>query len=237
MKALAICTAWILAGLAVTGGLFWTFINTPESTVWTLAASAMLLLAMYCVISLTWSGALLGWSRGWSGPALGRATRGIAAFLPPLLLVGAAWWLVGIALAWVNAHAGEIGAWFIVNLGWADVRPLLSAVNYAGNWLRMVVVPFAALVWLGVLLDRGWRPLLDRASMRRAFSPRGLFIATVVCLATIILPLSYLTYWMPRGLPVSWVEPAFAAVKFGVMGVVAAVGLSVIASVAAPRRL
>lgn len=236
MKALAACTAWMLGGLTVTGGLFWAFLNTPESTVWTLAASALLLLAMYFAIGLTWSGALMGWSRGWSRPALGRALRGTAAFLPPLLLAGAAWWIIGRALAWMGAHAGEIGAWLMVQFGWADSSPLLAAVGYALNWLRMVAVPFAALVWLGVLLDRGWRPMLDRASIRRAFAPKGLLIATVVFVATIVLPLSYGTYWMPRSLPVSWVEPAVAAIKFGVMGVVAAAGLSVIAGVAAPRR-
>src|SRR5690606_41973359 len=118
----------------------------------------------------------------------------------------------------------------------ADIGPLLSAVSYGLNWCRMVVVPFAALVWLGVLLDRGWRPLFDRASIRRAFAPGNLFIATLVFVATIVLPLTYGTYWMPRGLPVSWVEPAFAAIKFGVMALIAAAGLSVIASVAAPRR-
>lgn len=236
MRALGICTAWILGGLVVTGALFWTFLNTPESTVWTLAASALLLLAMYCAISLTWSGALIGWSRGWSPPVLARATRGIAACLPPLLLVAAAWWIVGLGLAWLDAHAGEIGAWFIANPGWSDVRSLLAAVSYAGNWLRMVAVPFAALVWLGMLLERGWQPLMDSAMVRRAFAPRGLLIATLVVLGTIVVPLSYGTYWMPRGLPVSWAEPAFAAVKFGVMAVLAAAGLSVIASMAAPRR-
>ena len=61
-------------------------------------------------------------------------------------------------------------------------------------------------------------------------------LATLVVLGTIVVPLSYGTSWMPRGLPVSWAEPAFAAVKFGVMAVLAAAGLSVIASMAAPRR-
>ncbi len=236
MRSLVLSTAWMLAGLVATGGLYWTFLNTPESTVWTLAASLLLVLAMYCVASVTWSGALMGWSRGWSAPALRRAATGVVAALPPFVFVGISWWLVGAAIEWVQAQAGEVGAWLMLRFGVSDARPIVSAANHAGNWLRMIVVPFAALVWLGVLLDRGWRPLVDRASVRRGFSPGRLTIATLVVLATIILPLSYATYWMPRGLPVSWAEPAFAAVKFGVMIVMAAMGLSVIASVAAPRR-
>jgi hypothetical protein len=236
MKALVICTAWILGGLVVTGGLFWMFLNTPESTVWTLGASLLLVLAMYVVISLMWSGALVGWSRGWSAASVRRASNGIAACLPPALLVGAAWWIVGVALGWMNAFAGEIGAWFMVQFGWSDIRPLLTAVNYAGNWLRMVVVPFAALVWLGVLLERGWRPLVDRAWVARALSPQAILLATAVAWLTIVAPITYATYWRPLGLPISWVEPAFAAMKLGAMCVLAAVGLSLITKTAAPRR-
>ena len=42
MKRLAAVTVWILAGAALTGGVYWAFLNTPESTVGALLLSALL---------------------------------------------------------------------------------------------------------------------------------------------------------------------------------------------------
>ncbi len=37
---LALATVWILIGSALTAGVYWIFLITPESTVWSLLASA-----------------------------------------------------------------------------------------------------------------------------------------------------------------------------------------------------
>lgn len=235
-RALAFSTAWIACGFGTAALLFWAFLNTPESTIWTLGLSLVLALVLYAVAGVTSSGALLGWSRGWSLRSLARARGGLAAFLPPLLLVTAAWWITGAALGWMDRHAGEISAWFMVRFGWADVRPLLTAITYAGNWVRAVLVPFAALVWLGCLLDHGWRPLVDRRCAARAFAPRTLILVTAIAWIAIDLPLTYGLYWMPRGLPATWIEPAFAALKLGAIGLLAAIGLSLIVRAAAHGR-
>ncbi|MEZ5285396.1 MAG: hypothetical protein R2712_11445 [Vicinamibacterales bacterium] len=46
MRALAVSTVSVLAGAAVFAALWWTFLNTPESTVFMLALSVLLVLAM-----------------------------------------------------------------------------------------------------------------------------------------------------------------------------------------------
>lgn len=229
---LAFSTAWILAGAAAFAAALWAFLNTPESTVFTLALSLLLVLVMYGVMALTWSGALIGWANGWSGATARRSLAGLSRFLLPLLVASLAWWLVGRGLAWITAHAGEISAWFIATLDWADVRWLLSGVSYAGEWVRWLAIPFAALVWLGHLLSRGWQPLFDRACLTHAFSPLRLVLATLVAGATIDAPLRYGVYWVPQGLPATWVEPAFAAAKFGGMTLIGAIGASLITRLA-----
>jgi hypothetical protein len=232
MGRLAATTAWMLTGTAAFAAIFWAFLNTPESTIFALALSLVLMLAMYVVMAVSWSGALLGWLHGWSTSTVRRALRGVPMFLPPMLLVALVWWATGRALDWMSAHSGEIGAWFIASFNWSDVRPLVRAVTYAGEWVRGLAVPFAGLVWLGHLLNTGARPLFDRECLTQAFSPMRLLAATAIAGVTIVAPLGYGVYWVPRGLPPTWVEPAFATVKFGAMAVVGAVGAALMARLA-----
>jgi hypothetical protein len=234
MRALVWSTAWMLAGAATFAALYWAFINTPESTIFMLALSLLLVIGMVVVLAATWSGALDGWSRGWTSGTLRRALGGVPAFVPVALFVLTVWWLIGRGLGWLDAHSGGIGAWFIVTFNWSDVRPLLQAAHYAGDWLRMVVAPFAGLVWLGDVLSRGWRPLVDRACLRRAFSPMRLLLVTAIVGLLVIAPLYYGLYWVPGRLPPTWIEPAFAAAKAGAFALAAAIGFSLISRLAAP---
>ncbi|MEZ5285397.1 MAG: hypothetical protein R2712_11450 [Vicinamibacterales bacterium] len=168
-----------------------------------------------------------------AGPS--RLASGLALFLPPALTAAVVWWIIGAALAWLDRHSGEISAWFIATFDIADVTGLLAAVRYLAEWIRRIVVPFAALVWFAELLRHGWGPWLDRRSLARAFSPTRLIAVTIVAALTLWAPLAYGLYWMPDGLPASWVEPAVAALKFGAMALVAAIGLSLIARLAVTR--
>ena len=79
MRSLALSTAWILAGSAVFAALYWAFINTPESTIFMLALSLLLVIGMGVVLGVTWSGALDGWSRGWTRGTVRRALGGVPA--------------------------------------------------------------------------------------------------------------------------------------------------------------
>lgn len=235
--ALLSATAWVLAGLAAGAGLFWAFVHTPESTIFTLALSLLLVVLIYVVAALTASGLVFGWSRGWSVTSLRNSPSGIVPFLLPLGLTVLVWWLVGQGLTWLDARAGEIAAWFIVQFDWSDVSWPLSGVHGIAETVRWVVVPFGALVWHGQLVRRGMRPLVDPAVLTRAASPLRLLTVGAVAILTIWAPLRYGLYWMPAGLPPSWIEPAVAAAKFAGMAVIAAAGVAVIAALAArPSR-
>lgn len=228
IRGLIASSVWTLAGATVASALFWAFLNTPESTVFTLALSAVLALAIYAVLAMTVAGAVGGWHDGWRRLPVGPAARGVVACLPAVLLVLAIWWVVGRWLTWLAAHNGEISAWFIATLDWADVQPLLRGVEVASQWLRWVVVPFAALVWLGDALAGTWLP------SRRSASPIRLAAVTAIAAATVWAPLASLVYWKPAGLPPTWVEPVFAVAKFAAIAGVAAIGWSLIARLAAP---
>jgi hypothetical protein len=232
MRGVLIAAAWVLTGAAVCAGLFWALLQTPESTIFTLGASAMLALLIYVVAAVTWGGVLLGWARGWTSLPGRAALAGVGVCLPPLLMAALTWWLVGRGLAWVETHSGEISAWFIATLDWADVTAGLQGVRYLGEWVRAVVVPFLALTWCAELLRRGWRPLLDAEPARHALSPLRLLTATAIAVLTLWAPLYYGLYWMPAGLPPTWVEPAVAAIKLGAMALVGAVGLALIGRLA-----
>ena len=233
MRALGVSVAWILTGALIGSGLFWAFLNTPESTVFMLGVSLLLVLLLYATGAIVTSGAIAGWASGWRGRRVANtALAGIPAALPPVLLALAAWWLIGRGLGWWAAHSGEISAWFIATVNWSDVTPLLNGVRLAGEWLRLVVVPFAALVWLAELLSRGWRPLVNRAAMAHALSPLRLVLVTLLFVTTLWAPITYGAYWMPRGLPPTWVEPAVAIGKFAAMALVGAAGLSLIVRLA-----
>lgn len=236
MRPLLLSVAWTLSGAALGAALFWAFLNTSESTVFTLGVSLILVIAMAVVTGAATTGVMAGWIAGWQQPFVRRAIAGTPAILPPAILVVVVWWIVGRGLAWLAAHDGEINAWFIATFDWSDVRPLLNGARLALEWARTILVPFAALVWLGHLLGHGWRPLLHRASLVRALSPWRLAAVTAIAAATLWAPLTYGTYWMPRGLPPTWVEPAVAIVKFSAMAILGAIGISLIARLAAPAR-
>jgi hypothetical protein len=236
MRPLLLSVAWTLSGAAVSAALFWAFLNTPESTIFTLGVSLILVIAMAAVTGATTTGVMAGWAGRWQQPIWRRAITGAPAILPPAILVAVAWWTVGRGLAWLAAHDGEISAWFIATLDWSDVRPLLNGARLATAWVRTILVPFAALAWLGHLLAHGWHPLWDRASLVRALSPWRLAAVTAIAAATLWAPLTYATYWTPRGLPPTWVEPAVAIVKFSAMALLGAIGLSLITRLAAPDR-
>jgi hypothetical protein len=236
MRPLALSTAWMLLGAALFAALFWAFLNTPESTMVMLALSALLVVAMYAVLSVTWSGALIGWQRGWSSGVGLRSAAGVLPFLPAGLFLAGVWWLVGRALGWIDGHSGELLAWLMVTLGWTDARPLLQAVHYIAEWLRVVVAPFAALAWLGDVLTGGWHPAVASTSLRRAFAPTRLALVTVVAGVFVLAPLYFGIYWVPGGLPPTWVEPVFAVAKMSVIALVGAIGCSLIARLAVANR-
>lgn len=233
MRTLAWSTAGILTGTLLAGALFWALLNTPESTIVTLALSLLLALSVVIVLAATVGAAMAGWSGGWAAIRRDTLVRGVIAFVPALLFVAAGWFAVGSALDWVSARSGEISAWFVATLDWQDVRSLIRGVEIGGEWLRRIVIPFAALVGLGHAIAGAWRPTAPYAWLPRAAVPVRLLLVTLVAWLTLWMPAAYGLYWMPPGLPPTWIEPAIAAIKLATMAVVGATGMSLIIRLAA----
>lgn len=233
IRTLALSTAVILSGAGVAGGLFWAFLNTPESTVITLAWSLVLAGALVIVLGVSVGAALAAWAGGWRAIRSWTMVRGVLAFVPALLFVLAVWFAIGSAIGWLTARSGEISAWFLATLDWQDVRPLIRAAVIVGEWLRWVVIPFAALIWLGRAVAGNSRAVAPYAWRPQTSWRLRLLVVTAVAALTLWAPVTYGLFWMPRGLPPTWIEPAIAAVKLAGMAVVAAIGLSVIIGLAA----
>jgi hypothetical protein len=229
----------IAAGVVMAAGLYWLFLNTPESTVWTLAVSAVLFVATLASVAVTLNAALLSWDAGWSRAMVSRAGWGLARFVLPLALVVASWWLFGRARGWIEASSGEISAWFIAQFGWSDVRTLIRGAIAVCEWLRWLVVPLAAATWLVQSLRSGRRAFLSVRALVSAIAPVRLAMATAVFALCLWAPWTYLAYWVPRSMSPSAMELAFAVTKFALLTLVGSLGVAIltrIAAAAAPRQ-
>ncbi len=230
-------TLWILAGAALTGGAYWSFLITPESTVGALAASSLLFITAAFLAAITLSGAITGWRDGLSTRHLRTAITGVPAAIPAALVVFAIWWLVGSATDRVTIYSGQINAWFIASLGWDDVSWLFTGTTWLAAWLKWVVATMLALSLMASVLVEGWRTLTGMHWVTRALAPLSLGIATIAFGVLIAAPWTYLTPWRPEGLPATSIELAFIIAKLSVMALLMASGLALIVRQATPKVL
>ncbi len=222
---LAIITAWLLAGSALTAGVYWAVLNTPESTVLAVITSVVLLLVALVALGVTVNGAILMWSNGPSRPALRRACWRAPSVIPAVLIVVAVWWLVSLAETWVALRTGAINAWFIARFGWDDMSWLFTSIRYGAMWIRWVIAGVLA-VWVMATLVHG---IKFRLSVTRVA------LATLWFAVLIALPWAYLVPWRPSWVPPTNVELAFSVVKLAVASGLLAVGAALIIREASPR--
>ena len=226
---LALATLWILIGSALTAGVYWLFLITPESTVWTLMASALLALAALAVAGFTASGAIAMWSYGPSIGAIRRAMRAIPAAIPAAVMVWSMGWLAAHAQTWIAMRAGPINAWFIAQFGWDDVTWLFTTIGYMILWFRWVPAAVLAFSLIAGVVTIGWSSLGQGAWLRRALRPWTLALVTFWAIVLIGLPWTYLVPWRPRQLPASSIEFAFIVAKLSISAIVLAAGAALIA--------
>ena len=217
---------WILIGCVINGSLYWLFLNTPESTVWALAASAVLGLIITVVDGLTVTGAMAVMANGLSRAAIVRAIRAIPSIVPASIIVLLIWWITLRAEDAVVIRQGQINAWFIARFGWADVTWIFRAVHYAGLWFRWVVAMMLALSLIAGFVNVGARALAQFAWLRRALHPRALLLGSLYFVVLIALPWRYLVPWRPAGLPPTSIEFAFIAVKLSIVAILFAVAVA-----------
>jgi len=224
-----LATLWILIGSAITAGVYWMFLITPESTVWTLLASALLALAALAMAGLTASGAIAMWWHGPSIAGLRRALRAIPAAIPAAVIVWIIGWLATHTQAWVAMRSGPINAWFIAQLGWDDVSWLFATIRYTILWFRWVLSAVLAVSLIAGVVSMGWSALGQFAWLRRALRPRTLAVVTFCSVVLIALPWTYLVPWRPTQLPASSIELAFTVAKLSISAIVLAIGAALIA--------
>jgi len=221
-------TLWVLAGAALTGGAYWAFLITPESTIGTLAVSAVLLLSALFLVAITISGAIVGWRHGISSRHLRSAIIGVPAIVPAALVIALVWWLVGEATDRVTIYSGQINAWFIATFGWADVSWLFTGINWLALWLKWVVAPMLAVSIMAGIIATGWRALAGAAWIKHALTPGHLGVATLLFSVLVAAPWVYLTPWRPEGLPATSVELIFIIAKLSVTALLMAMGVALI---------
>ena len=221
-------TLWLLAGAALTGGVYWSFLITPESTGWSLAASALLLITAAFLLALTISGAAVGWRQGVSTSHIRTAVAGVPGIVPAALIAALFWWLADSVTDLMTLYSGNIKAWFIASFGWDDVAWLFTGVGWLAAWLKWVVGPVLALSLLGAILSQGWRGLASVTWITRALAPLPLVTATLLFAALVAAPWIYLTPWRPEDLPPTSVELAFVIAKLAVTALLMAIGVALI---------
>lgn len=226
---LVLATLWILVGSAITAGVYWLFLITPESTVWALIASALLALAALLLAGFTISGAIALWQSGPSMAGIRRAARAIPAVIPAAAIAWALGWVAANASTWIAMRSGPINAWFIAQFGWDDVSWLFTAIRYTILWFRWVLAAVLACSLIAGVVALGWPALRQAAWLRRAVRPRTLAVATLWAIVLIALPWTFLVPWRPKQLPASSIEFAFIVAKLSIAAIVLAVGAALIA--------
>lgn len=203
-------TVWLGLGAVLLSGIYWLFLNTPETNVMALGTSVLLLIVLLVVSALVVNAAVF-MARGDSLlPSMARGLRGLSWFIAIFVPLVAIWLALTAGQAWITDHSGEINAWFIARFGMADISTLLSAESWLMRWLGWVVAPLAAMSLLAACLEHGRRGFAE-GWLRRAWHWRTLALATLVFVLFFVLPWR-LTTWRPD-VPATWVEPTVAALR------------------------
>ena len=225
---LLLATGTLLIGAALAGGAYWTFLTTPESTVFTLAASAALMLVTLAAAALTINLAIEVCGSGLSSAAIRRAARAVPSALPAALVLLLLSWISSGMEDWFTMRSGQISALFIARLGWSDVSWLFHGIHYVAIWLRWVLAALLATSLMAGVLASGWPSLRQPSWIRRALRPRAIIIATAAFALFVAVPWMYLVPWRPRGIPATSAELAFIGAKLAVAAILFAVGAAII---------
>ena len=217
MASVAVGSLLTMVGAAVAGGVFWLLLSVPESNVFALLLSALLVLLL-TLLSGYVASVVLSVAGGLRvAPAAARGVRGLPGFLVGVALFAALWWVTSSIDQQWTLHRGEIDALFLRYIGTANT-----------GWVHTAVAWTLWLVRWGVglsLVCGTTAASVARAGLRRgvgvAFSP--LPLGTSVAALVVGCGLWSLAYWHPKSLPANTVELVFVTAKLSVLFILAAV--------------
>jgi hypothetical protein len=225
---------WLFAGRAALGGLYWGFLNVPESNVLMLIVSALLALLLVVGAGIVETTGLLWVRPDWTfGAALRRAVRTLPAFLAALALWLVVRWICHRLLRYHDAHSGELDAWMIATFDWTRTTWLHRTIDYVLHFVQFVIGTSLAVTLLSTAAAGAIADAVHPRWMRRALSPLQLVIVAVAFYGLIFLPWQAV-YWRPASLPASAVEVVFSLAKLTILGLVMHIGWSII--LWAPQR-
>jgi hypothetical protein len=215
-KAVAVL-AWLAAGHLVLAGLFWGLVNTPESNAAMLALSLLIVLALVAL-----GGIVEGTAGAWLLPgrsfreAVAGGVRAIPAFVLAGVLLGIVWWVGGRIDAWHAAHAGEIDAWFMAKFQAPNEQWPHRLIDVVVFVLRYIVGISLAVALLFASLEGGLRAVARFRWFAAGLSRDQVMLVAIGVTLFMALPWRFVM-WRPEDLPVSWVQPAFAGAKLGLI--------------------
>jgi hypothetical protein len=224
---------WLLVGHALLGGVYWGLLNVPESNVVMLAVSALLSLLLLVGAAVVQATAV-----GMVAPAVTpRSMAALAASVPAFVIAAAIWlavsWLAGWLDARHTAHAGEIDAWLIAHGDWTRTAWLHRGIGIVIWILRYVLgVSLAVGFFVTWVLDGVSEAIRPRRFIAALGWKRLLFVAAAI-VVLVWLPWRA-AYWRPS-MPSTFVQPLFAAVKLGLIALVAHIGWALVLWSAVPR--
>ena len=172
-------TGGLLAGHLVLAGIYWAFLQLPESNVAMLAASALLVVLLFAGMTGIQGQALLQFATDlpWRQRA-SQALKDPRPFLAAVLV----WLIVSSLCGWVErrheTHRGEIDAWLIAHADWTNTswmhrtfEWILHGVRYvAGTSLAVGVLAAGVLGGLADVARLHW---IRRALGVRRLAARG----------------------------------------------------------------
>jgi hypothetical protein len=216
-----VITAWLVVGHAFLGLLYWLLLQIPESNVFMLVSSVAVAIAMVFWAGAVQAAALFGWQDG-ATPAgvTGAALRRAAWIVPPLVVFAVIWIATDYAYQWLSAYRGEIDAWFIAKGGWTNMEWLHTTLGWVVWFVRFGCGVSLGAALLAGLMKAGARTVASVSWLARAFDWKNLALTTIVLFVGWWLPWRFVVGWRPASLPVSWVQPAFASLKLGLVFVV-----------------
>jgi hypothetical protein len=226
---IVVVALWLFGGHAALGGLYWGFLNVPESNVLMLLLSALLALLLVIgagVIDTT--GLLLLRSGDWTWrTALGRSVRMLPAFVAAFALWLFVRWVCVRLLRYHEAHSGELDAWFIATFNWTRITWLHRTIDWLLHIIQFAVGTSLAITLLATAAAGSIADAVHPRWMRRALSPMQLAIIAVAFYGLIYAPWQAV-YWRPASLPATAVEVAFALTKLTLLGLVMHIGWTLI---------
>lgn len=190
----------------------------------------MLSLSAVLVVALLGLGGIVeGTAGAWLLPgrtfreALRDGVRAVPAFVLALIVFASVWWIGGRVDAWHTAHSGEIDAWFIATFNDPNAHWPHRVLEVLVFVIRAIVGVSLGVGLLFARLEGGW-PAVARLRWVGAGLSRDQVMLVAIAVTLFVAAPWHFAMWRPEKMPVSWVQPAFAAAKLTLIFVSTTVG-------------